>query len=140
MLDDGLGFIVQRARGFIEDQDARVCHQCSGNRDPLALPTRQRAAVLSHHRVVAFRQFKNEFVCAGQLGRLDHLLHRQPRIGQRNVVAHGAIEEKVFLEYHPHLAAEPGRIHLREVHTVHENTPALRHIEPLNQLSHGTLA
>ena len=71
---------------------------------------------------------------------MDHLLHRQPRIGQCNVVAHGAIEEKIFLEHHPHLAAEPGRIHLREVHTIHQNTPALRHIEPLNQLGNGTLA
>jgi hypothetical protein len=40
--------------------------------------------------------------------------------------------KKVFLKHHPHLPAEPGWIHLRKVHTVHENTPALRHVEPLN--------
>jgi hypothetical protein len=140
LLDDGLGFIVQRARGFIKDQNARVRDQRSRNRNPLALPTGQRAAVLSYDRVVAFRQFQNEFVRPSLLGGLHHLLHRHSRIGQRDVVAHGAIEEKVFLEHHPHLHAEPGRIHLREIHTVHQNTPARRHKEPLNQLGNGTLA
>ena len=32
VLDDALGFIVERAGGLIEDQEARVGHQRSGNR------------------------------------------------------------------------------------------------------------
>ena len=140
LLNDGLGLIVQRARRFIEDQDARIRDQRPGNRDPLALPTRERAAVLSHQRVIAFRQFQNEFVRAGQRGRLHHRLHPQPRIGQRDVVAHGQVEEKILLQHDADLPAQPRRIHLREVHSVHQNTAPLRHIEPLKQLRNRTLA
>ena len=91
-------------------------------------------------RVIAFRQFQNELVRAGQLGRLDHLLHRQPRIGQRDVVSHGTVEEKIFLEHDSHLPTQPGRVHLREIDTIDEDAPAFRHIQPLNQLGNGALA
>src|SRR5678815_900852 len=39
LLNDRLRFIVQCARAFIEDQDARVCDQGSRNRDSLTLTT-----------------------------------------------------------------------------------------------------
>ena len=39
LLNDRFGFIVQRAGGFIENENARVGHQRAGNRNPLALAT-----------------------------------------------------------------------------------------------------
>ena len=38
LLDDPLAFIVERAGGFIEDQDARLAQQRARNCDALALP------------------------------------------------------------------------------------------------------
>jgi hypothetical protein len=38
-LDNGFGLVIERAGGFVEDEDARVTHQGPGNGQALALPT-----------------------------------------------------------------------------------------------------
>ncbi len=37
VLDDTFGFVVERARRFVEDQDARIGHERPSNGDTLAL-------------------------------------------------------------------------------------------------------
>jgi hypothetical protein len=39
VLNDALAFVIQRARGFVEDQDARVSYQRPRNGDTLTLTT-----------------------------------------------------------------------------------------------------
>src|SRR5229473_744904 len=46
-LNDALGFVVERARGLIEDQNAGIDDERPRNGNPLPLATRQRAAVLA---------------------------------------------------------------------------------------------
>ena len=44
---------IDRGRGVVEDEDARVGEDGAGDRKALALPARQREAVLAEERVVA---------------------------------------------------------------------------------------
>jgi len=57
-LDDPLGFIVKGTGGLVEDQDTRVGDQRPGNGNALPLAAGQTRALLSHLRIVAFRQFR----------------------------------------------------------------------------------
>jgi len=57
VLNDLFRFVVERAGGFVENQDARVGDQGAGDGDALALSARQACAVFSDFSVVAFRQF-----------------------------------------------------------------------------------
>ena len=62
--------------------------------------------------------------CApASFGRPDDGIHRQAGIGERNVVPHGAMKEKILLEYDPDLAAEPRWIDLREIDAVDQIRP-----------------
>ena len=67
LLDDALALVVERARRLVENQDARIGDQGAGDGDALALPAGQAAAALADDRVVAFGQFEDEVMRAGEL-------------------------------------------------------------------------
>src|SRR6478736_7801364 len=140
LLDDALAFIVQRTGCLVEDQDAGIRDQGAGNRDALALAAGKRRAPLADNRVVAFFQFEDEIVRSRKLCRRDHPLHRHRRIGQRDVFAHRAVEQHVFLQDYTDLATQPRGIGHREIHAVDHDPSAFRHIETLHQLGEGALA
>ena len=85
VLDDALALIVDGARRLVEDEDAWVADQRAGNRDALALPVRQAGAALADDRVVSVRQAEDGLVRASELGSGDDALHRQRRVGERDV-------------------------------------------------------
>lgn len=62
------GFVVERAGGFVENQDARVADQGAGDGDALALAAGQAGALFADFGVVAFGKFHNKVVGAGELG------------------------------------------------------------------------
>src|SRR5438552_3259806 len=70
-LDDTLAGIVESAGGFVEDQDARVGDERTGNRDPLPLPAREAGAALADDSIVRLGHFEDEFMRAGELRRSD---------------------------------------------------------------------
>ena len=94
-LDDLLALIVERAGGFVEDQNARITNQRSGNGDALALSAREARAALANLGVLTFRKIENEFMRAGELRRCDHPVERDSRISQRDVVLDGAVQIQV---------------------------------------------
>ena len=140
LLDDALALVVERARGLIEDQDARVGHQGARNGDPLALPPGERSAPLAHRGVVALGQLQNEVMGAGERGSSDHALHGNGWIDERDVVAHRSVEQHVLLQHHADLTAQPGDVDHREVDAVHQHASALRDIEALDELGERALA
>ena len=81
VLDQHLGAGVDRRRGFVEDEDARIGQDRAGDRHALALPARQLHAALADDRVVAVRQRGDDVMDARRLGRAIRLL----RLGQRNL-------------------------------------------------------
>ena len=60
--DEGLGARIDRACRLIENEDRRVGHGRSGNRQKLALASREVGAVCGHERVVALGQAVDEAV------------------------------------------------------------------------------
>ena len=61
-------------------------------------------------------------------------------IGERDVVAHRAVEQHVLLQHDADLAAQPGRIDHGEIDAVDQHAPALRHVEALDELGERALA
>ena len=66
LLDDPLAFIIERARGLVEDQNTRLAQERARNRDALALAARKAAAAFADDRVVALRQLEDEVMSAGE--------------------------------------------------------------------------
>src|SRR5580693_7723933 len=140
LLNNALALVVERARRLVEDEDARVGNQRTGDGDALPLAAGQAAAALSHDRVVAFRQFEDEVVGAGKLRRGNDTLGRQGGIGQRDVFPDRAVEQHVFLKHDADLAAQPGRIDLREIDAIDQHAATFGDIEALGELGERALA
>ena len=66
MLDDLFAFVIERARGFVEYQDARLAQQRASNCNTLALATREAAAAFANDRIVALRQLQDEVMSPGK--------------------------------------------------------------------------
>src|SRR5712691_227686 len=99
LLDDPFALVVERARGFVEDQDPRIAEQCASDGDALALSARETGASLAHDGVIAFGKLQDEVVRARLRRRGDDALHRHGRVGERDIVAHRAIEQHVLLQH-----------------------------------------
>ena len=70
----------------------------------------------------------------------DDPLDRHGGIGQRDIVAHRAVEQHVVLQHDADLPTQPGRIDLRKVDPVDEHPAALGHVEALDELGERALA
>src|SRR5215472_3415146 len=140
LLDDPLALIVERARRFVEDQDARVGNERARDGQTLALAAREAGAALAHDGVVAIGELKDEIMGAGHLRGSNDLFNRHRAVCQRDIVAHRAIEQDALLQHHADLAAQPGWIDHAEINAVDQNPPALGDVKPLNQLGESALA
>src|SRR5262245_34914735 len=140
LLNHPLAFIIEGARRLVEDQDARIHDERARYGDALALAAGKGGAALADNGVIALGQFQNEVVRAGKLGCGDDSLGHHRRIRQRNVVAHRAIEQNIFLQHDAYLPAQPRKVHHGEIGAVDENAPALGDVEALNQLGERAFA
>ncbi len=106
LVDRGLGGCVDRGRGVVEDEDARVGEHRAGERDALALAARQRHPPLADEGVVAVGQRRDERVHLRRHGgRLDLGVRRvRPAVG--DVGADGVGEQERLLEHHAQLPAQ----------------------------------
>ncbi len=139
-LHDGLAFIVQRARGLVEDEDARVGEERAGDRDALALAARQARTLLADDGVVALRQLADEVVRPRQARRVHHGLDGRGRVRDGDVLAHAAVEQQVLLQYHADLPSQLRRIDQADVDTVHEDAALLGYVQALHELGERALA
>ena len=92
---------VDGARRVVEHEDPRVGHDRPGDRDPLALPARQRVPAFADQRVVSLRQLHHEVVGAGQSRRGFDAPAVGGRIGERDVGGDRVVEQQRVLEHHP---------------------------------------
>ena len=60
LVDDAFRLVVESARRFVEDQNARIRYKRPGDGDALTLTARQRAAAFANHRIVAVGQLQDE--------------------------------------------------------------------------------
>jgi len=97
-------------------------------------------AAFADDRVVAFGQFEDEVVRAGEVGGGDDALDWHAGIGERNVVAHSEIEQHVLLQHGADLPAQLGRVDHRQIDAVDQHPPGLGHKQALGQLGQRALA
>src|ERR1051326_3564538 len=114
-LDDALALRVERAGRLVEDENARIGDERARDGDALALAARERGAALADDGVVALGELEDEIMRAGEPRRRDHALERHARIGERDVLAHRAVEQHVLLQHDADLAAQPGRVGNRKI-------------------------
>src|ERR1700732_1670127 len=140
VLDDALALVIERAGGLVENQNAGIGHQGTGNSDALPLTARETAPTLADDGVVALGKFENELMRAGQVGRVDDPLHGHGGIGKRYIFGDGAIEKDVLLQNNANLSSQPGGVGQCEIDTVDDDTSGLRHVETLEKLRERALA
>ena len=138
--DARLGRRVDRRGGVVEDQDARVGDERTGDRDALALPARQRQAALADHGVVAVRERADEVVRLRAAGRLLDL--GVARIGsrERDVVAHRGREQERVLRDRRDRAPQRTWLELAHVDAVDDHPPGLHVVQPRDQRGQRRLA
>src|SRR6185369_5602094 len=77
LLDDGLALRVERARGFVEDEDLRIFQERACDRDALPLASREVHAALAEARVVAAFELRDELVGVSRARGSDDLFARR---------------------------------------------------------------
>ena len=100
-----LAFGIERAGGFIEQQNRRFGDKRAGQRDALALAAGEIAAALACRRVPAARQAVDE-IARGGLGRLADLVVGGARSAERDVLAHRGVEQECVLRDQREIAAQ----------------------------------
>ena len=138
--DDVLALVVERARGFVEDEDARIEDEGARDGDALPLAAGEEAAALADEGVVLLREFLDEGVGAGEVRGGGDLFVGGVGAGDLDVLLDGAAEEHAVLEDDADLAAEPGWLYLRDVDAVDEDAAALGEVEALDELGEGGFA
>ncbi len=99
-VDDRLAFRVERARRFVEDQDARIADQCASDCEALALTAREVGRPFLYEGLVAARQMLDEFLRTGQTRRVNDILKARFRLCRSNRLADRAAEQETVLQYH----------------------------------------
>ena len=100
LLDQHLGAGIDRAGGFIQDQDLRVGQDGPGDGQQLHLALRDVGGLLVQHHVVAVRQGVDEVVHVGGLGGGDHFLVGRVRPAVADVLHDGAVVQPGILQHH----------------------------------------
>ena len=120
-LQAGFGEGIDRARGFIEHQDARISHERAGEGHELLLAHRETAAFFGAGRVDAGRQVFDQVEAPQIAEGLANLLIGRLRSGRLYVLGDRAGEEEVLLEDEAHLAAERFLTEVGEVVAIDED-------------------
>lgn len=93
ILDQMLGFGIYRCGSVIENKDARVKEQSTGDGHTLFLPTGKVDAALAYMGIVAKGQAGDEIVDLGSLGSGNDLLQAGLRTAESDILAQGGGEE-----------------------------------------------
>ncbi len=135
-----LGRRVQGARGFIEDQDARIADQRPGDADELALARRQTEAAFAELGVVALRQALDEIVGADELGDRHDSAGILVGDSHGNVLAHRTGEELDILRHAADLGAQLRGREVGDVGPVDQHPTCSRPEQALHEIGDGGLA
>ena len=135
-----LGLGVERGQGVVQDQDARIARQRTGQRRALLLSARERETALAHHRLVARREVLHVLVELRQARRLEHAHVVVRRQTEGHVGAHALREQERLLRDHADRTAQARERQRVHVPAVHEDRPGRRLEEPWQELHERALA
>jgi len=144
----GLGAHVEVRRRLVEDEDARAAldgHQRAGDRDALPLPARELRAVgvlARERRLEPVRQPVDELerACAIERGTDPRFVAHDLDRAETDVVADGEVVVDEVLEDRREAAAPAADRVLGKVAPVDGDPPALRLVEPREELDERRLA
>ncbi len=139
VLDEGFGFGVEGAGGFVEDEDAGVGEDGAGDGDALALAAGELDAALADDGVVLLREALGELVDAGDAAGFHDLLFGGLRAAEEDVLADGAVEEEGLLEDDAELLAVADEADGGEVDAVDEDLAAGGGVEAADEPDDGGL-
>ena len=97
-MDATFGLHIERAGGFVQNQNLRIAQDGAGDGDSLALAAGELHAAITDESVVAVRQFHDKIMRAGFFCRRDNLLIGECALGaERNVEFYRIAEQKSIL-------------------------------------------
>ena len=105
-LNEPLALRIERAGGFIQDEDDGILQDGPGNGDALTLAAGELDAAVADQGGVAFRERYDEVVRVGLARGLFDLLRRRVRFSVGDVLRDAAAKQQHFLRHHGHLAAK----------------------------------
>jgi hypothetical protein len=126
-------------RRLVHDEHGRVVRQRARERQELALPGREVRAALTDLGVVAAHAL-DELVGVDVARRRSTGPRRCPACPSVTLSSDRAAEQEDVLQHDGDPAAGAPRVPVADVDAVDEDTPALRHVEPIEELDDRRLA
>src|SRR5579875_2799147 len=120
--------------GLIENKDAGVVKDGSGNGDALPLATGDFGSSLSYHGVVAIRFSENELMGVGRLCGLHDLFKAGIRAPVGDVFGDGAVEEEWLLGNDADLAPEVFEGDLAIVYAIYADNAGIRLVKTADEI------
>lgn len=138
LVDQQLRGRVERRRRFIQQQHARFAHECTRNRNALALPTAQLAG--ADVRVEALRQRLDKLGAVRRARRALHLRTCSIRCAVADILRYRAFEKHGLLRHKRHDGAQRLGRERANVPAVDRDDTCVRFVEAHHQRVHGRLA
>ena len=139
-IDALLGHRIERAGGFVEDQDRRVLEQRAGDGEPLPLAAGEQPAALADRRLQAAVVAVDEFerLRAGR-GVADFGVGGV-RLADAQVFRDRAVEQQRLLEHDADIAAQPDQPEIADIGAVDRDGARLRIERAIEQRQRRRLA
>ena len=131
---------INRARCIVENEHPRVRDNCSCNRNPLPLSTRERVATLTEQRVVSIWKFLDKRCSSGKLRRVANStklclkIHRRHR--ERDVGGDGVVKEQGVFEDNADRSAQIVNPQRSKIDAIERHRAVFRVVEPQQQSRH----
>ena len=123
LLNQPLGFTVQRRGGFVQNQNGGLLQNGAGYGNALSLPTGNPLPPFSHHGIVPLGETGDEVMNQGQARGLDDLLQSTILSPVGNIAPHRIIEQEGVLSHDGNLAAQRGQRHFMNVVSIDADPP-----------------
>lgn len=139
-LHHALAFRVQRAGGFVQQQQWRVFQHGTCNRNALALPARQAHAALTKEGVVALGQGVDEVMRKGSFCSSFGLFIRRAGFAVADVLQRAGRENHRVLRHDADTMAQVFKRHVRGAYAVEFDAAGSRVVKAQQQLEHRAFA
>ena len=136
-LDGGLVFGIHAGKRLVQQQDWGVLQQRPGDRQPLALTSRESDCPLPDHGVIAMRKMRNEIVRVRGAGGILQLGLRSVRSSETQIVGNRSMEQVRVLCHDRNVVPDSAEGEFADVATVESDRPGLGIVEPVHKPDQG---
>ena len=133
-LHGAFGFGVERAGGFIQNQNRRVLQNGAGDGEALALAAGKGNAFFADDGVETLRLLRDEVVGIGVTRGFDDFCVRRAEAAQLDVPADGVVEQNGFLRDDGDLVPQVARGNVAQIHAADFDRAALRVVKTQEQI------